>query len=46
MLSTISLIFNISTHTKLIACKKWGEHVLNIIGIDSCVIREKQLLLY
>jgi hypothetical protein len=38
-----SLLFNYFTSNELSACRKQGEHVLNIIGFDFRTTREKQL---
>jgi hypothetical protein len=41
-----SLLFNSFTSNELSACRKQGEHMLNIIGFDFRAIREKQFLLF
>lgn len=41
-----SLLFNSFISNELSACRKQGEHVLNIIGFDSRAMREKQFLLF
>ena len=40
MQATISLLFNSPTSNELSACRKWGDHELNVIGFDSRVMRE------
>jgi hypothetical protein len=42
MQTNTSLLFNSFTSNDLSACRKQGEHVLNIIGFDFRAMREKQ----
>lgn len=44
--ATISILFNYPTPNELSACKKWEDHVLNVIGLDCCVMTEKHYFLH
>ena len=45
MQDTISLLFNYPTSNELSACRKKGDNVLNVIGLDSRAMREKHYYL-